>query len=323
MQDSRAKARLAVGAAIISAAPVLARVVALAPTASAFWRMAVGGAVLAALVAARRGRWPKGPVMRLAVLAGLCFALDLAALHRAVVMAGPGLAILLGNGQAFLLAAFGVLAMGERVGWRLLTGLPVAVGGLALILGGDPASADPVWREGVAWGVSTSFLYAGYLILLRAARAAANATGDEGEGAVVAVASVAAAAGLGGLALVEGASLAVETWQDTWAIVGLGFGVQALGWTVIGGALPRVPASRAGVILLLQPGLAFLWDVLGFGRVVGPLDAVGLALVLLGVGLASQPAAASAPPVDQSDEPPKPVRPAGTAAGRARRRRVA
>jgi len=43
--------------------------------------------------------------------------------------------------------------------------------------------------------------------------------------------------------------------------------------------------SRAGVLLLLQPAGAFLWDVLIFGRPTTGRELVGAGLALLGIYL--------------------------------------
>ena len=48
-------------------------------------------------------------------------------------------------------------------------------------------------------------------------------------------------------------------------------------------ALVVVEASRAGLILLLQPTLAFIWDVLFFARPTGVVDALGAGLALTAI----------------------------------------
>ena len=47
--------------------------------------------------------------------------------------------------------------------------------------------------------------------------------------------------------------------------------------------MPRLPASLVGLLLLLQPALAFVLDVLLFGRPTVLLDWCGLALALAGI----------------------------------------
>jgi drug/metabolite transporter (DMT)-like permease len=54
-----------------------------------------------------------------------------------------------------------------------------------------------------------------------------------------------------------------------------------VGWLLISRGIPHVEAGRAGLVLLLQPSLAFVWDILFFGR---PTDALDVAGAVLAVG---------------------------------------
>jgi drug/metabolite transporter (DMT)-like permease len=51
--------------------------------------------------------------------------------------------------------------------------------------------------------------------------------------------------------------------------------------------LPAVFASLAGFILLLQPSLAFVWDVLLFQRPTSLMNWVGVSIVLFAIYLGS------------------------------------
>ena len=93
--------------------------------------------------------------------------------------------------------------------------------------------------------------------------------------------SAAAVLGLSGI--VEAESFTVPD-RTTWiALVALGLLPQVLGWLLISQALPHVETSRAGLLLLLQPSLAFVWDVLFFGRETGAIAYVGVTLALIGI----------------------------------------
>jgi len=63
-----------------------------------------------------------------------------------------------------------------------------------------------------------------------------------------------------------------------------------VGWILISTALPRVQVSVAGLIILLQPSLAFIWDILFFARPTGALEVMGagLALTAIYLGLTRQ-----------------------------------
>jgi drug/metabolite transporter (DMT)-like permease len=56
---------------------------------------------------------------------------------------------------------------------------------------------------------------------------------------------------------------------------------------LISRAMPQLPTSLVGLLLLLQPVLAFLMDVVLFHRVTHTVEWVGLALALCGIFVGS------------------------------------
>ena len=80
------------------------------------------------------------------------------------------------------------------------------------------------------------------------------------------------------------------------SLLGLGLFGQVLGWVLIARAMPQLPASLVGLLLLLQPVLSFLLDVILFARPTAVDDWIGLGLSLVGIFIASsrrRPATAS------------------------------
>ena len=73
--------------------------------------------------------------------------------------------------------------------------------------------------------------------------------------------------------------------QSWGALLGYGLVSQALGWIPIAGGLVKVEMSVVGLILLLQPALALLWDVLFFARPTLPLEVLGALLTLFAIYL--------------------------------------
>lgn len=268
---------------MISFAGVFVKLVEVGPTASAFYRMLFGGLVLLALALARGDRLRPSPrALGFMLLAAAMFALDLFFYHRSIVYVGPGLATLLANFQVFILALAGVLLLGERLRWQTAVSIPLAVIGLATIVGFDWLSLEPRYRTGITYGLVTALCYAGYILSLR---------GSRGEGAMpslvanMAVISLACAGLLAVAVVVEGASFAILSAQDGVLLVGYGVTCQALGWILISRNITRVPASVVGLALLLQPTLAFVWDVLFFARRFTLAEAVGAAIVLAAIYL--------------------------------------
>lgn len=266
------------GAVVISFAPVFVRLADVGPTVSAFYRLTFGGAVLWALVLVRGGIRPAGARhLALSAAAGALLAVDLWIWHRSILYVGPGLATILANFQVFFLAAVGILFLREPLTGRLATAIPLAVLGLFLLVGLHWNTLGARYQVGIALGVLAGVAYAAYLLMVRRAQGMARSSD-----AVVTVAtlSVVAAVLLGLTAAFEGEGFGIPNLVTWGALLGLAFGPQVSGWVMISTALPRVPASRAGLILLLQPSLAFVWDMLFFGRPTTVVEGAGAALAL-------------------------------------------
>jgi drug/metabolite transporter (DMT)-like permease len=303
---TRAVLRLVAGAVMISFAPVFVRVTEVSPTVVAFYRMMIGGVVLLAWVLARGVRLNLGARVLVALaVAGVAFSVDLAMWHRSILYVGPGLATLLANFQVFVLAVTGVMFFGERLHARLVISIVLAVVGLGLIVGPRWDLLAPQYRWGVILGLLTAAAYAVYILSLRWAgiRAARHRDPGSGSGAParpdpardLALSSLVSAACLSATALVEGQSLAVVSLSEAGLLVGYALVAQVLGGMLITSALGQVPASRVGLILLLQPALALVWDVLFFARPVMIREVAGAVVALIAIYLGTRPARPAPP----------------------------
>ncbi|WP_168210876.1 DMT family transporter [Persicimonas caeni] len=274
------------GATLISTSAVWVRVADVGPTVAGFYRM-LFGAIALAVIAVVRG-WPMWRDTRYLLRflpIGAFFALDLFLWHRSIHFVGPGLATVLANLQVFVLAGAGVLFMGERLGWRFPLGLGLALPGLLLLVGVDVAELPADYQLGVAFGVGTAFAYSAFLLGMRRAQQNEDTLPP---GVNVMSASVWVALFLAAAALVEGQTFAIPNASTAGSLVIYGVMCQGLGWFLMTRSMPVLPASIVGLILLLQPALAMVWDILFFDKPFGPLDLVGGTLVLAGIYLASR-----------------------------------
>lgn len=274
------------GAALISTTSIFVRYAHVAPTVSAFYRLAFGGAMLTVLLILR-GQW-RGFGWRDAywlVVPALAFAADLIMWHRSIHYIGPGLATLIGNFQVFVMALAGVVFYGEKLGWRFACGLGLAIFGLWLIVGQGWSGLSANYRLGVVLGVLTGVAYAVYMLTQRRAQLRRPALTPQ-----LALCGVSLiCAGLLAVAVtVEGESFAIPDAQSWAALLALAFFGQVVGWVLISQAMPVLPASLVGLLLLLQPALSFVLDVILFARPTALADWIGLALSLLGIFVASQ-----------------------------------
>ncbi len=277
--------RMACGAALISTTSIFVRWAHVAPTVSAFYRMFFGGLMLVALLVVRR-QWRRFAWADVAwlLLPALAFCVDLMLWHRSIRDIGPGLATLAANFQVFIMAIVGVMFYRERLHMRFVAGVALAIVGLWLLVGVGWSSFTPQFRLGVYFGLLTGVSYAVYLLSLRQAQLQRSGLDPV---RTLCLNSLLAAAMLGIAMLVEQDSPAIPDVQ-TWAsLLGLGFFGQMLGWVLIARAMPELPTSLVGLLLLLQPALSFVLDVVLFGRSTSQMDWLGLALSLVGIFIGS------------------------------------
>ena len=116
------------------------------------------------------------------------------------------------------------------------------------------------------------------------------------------ISSLICAAVLGIASLIEGDSFVLPDLQSWSSLLGLAFFGQVLGWVLLTRAMPQLPASLIGLLLLLQPALSFVFDVILFARPTRMLDWIGVALSLVGIFIGSyrKPAPAAEPVPDNA-----------------------
>lgn len=277
-------AQMLLGASVISSSAVFVRWVEIGPGASAFWRMALAALILLLLLG-RGGlrHWRPAPrVLGLVGLGAAFLALDLWLWHRSILYVGVGLSTLLANFQVFVLAGVGALWLGERAGWKLWLGLCLGLVGLGLLLAPGWEGMDARFRLGVAFGLGAALAYGGFLLAFRAAQARRGPTPNQALQWWLCLGCVLV---LGLTVPLGGESMWPASAQDWLILAAYAAIAQVLGWLVIGRAMPLLPAGVVGLCLLLQPLLAYVWDVLLFGKRLGGLELLGIALSLAGIFL--------------------------------------
>lgn len=284
---------LLVGAFAISFSPVFVKLAlpyGVGGDAAAFHRVLIGGLglLVAAMMSRERASKPwnmpaSGWWWSLACAA--FFAGDLIAWHVSIAYIGPGLATLFGNFQVFVLAAWGIFLLGEKPGPRFFAGLALAMGGLLAIVAPAWAGAGEQYQLGVFYGLLTGLFYAGFILTL------GRSMGVCGEGSQLAVMtanSLLCAALIAPVMLLRGESLALDPGMPLLYMAGYGLSSQLIGWVLISRGLRETRMSLAGLILLLQPALAYVWDLLFFARPAGAAEMAGVAATLVGIGLGAR-----------------------------------
>lgn len=286
------------GAVLISSTSAFVRVADVAPTVSAFYRMFFGGLMLLLLLRAVNAPWrPRTRLLLALSIPAAAFALDLMAWHRSIHLVGPGLATLIGNLQVFFMALAGVLLYRERPGSRFLIGVGLAFAGLWLLVGRSWSEVGAGFQWGVWLGVFTALMYAIYMLSFRRIQQREPSASPM---YLLCWCSLVCAVMLGGAGVVEGHGFVIPNLKSWGALIGLALFGQVLGWLLISYALPRLDASMVGLLLLLQPLLAFGVDVALFGRATDGLDWAGLVLSALGIFIGSQRGRVPAPSQDNA-----------------------
>ncbi len=279
----KATIQVVVGASLISFAAVLARISQVEPSIVSFYRMLFGGTILLLISLFYPGAFAfrKRDVL-LASLCGALFACDLSIWHRSINYIGPGLATILANFQVFGMALYGTLILKEKASIRLKVSVPLAFLGLLMIVGLNFDKMKDNYKIGLLLGLSTAGFYTTFLVLFRKIETGAILAKSIG---VITIVSFTAALTNAIIALTTGESFAIPNLTSATILVAYAIVGQVLAWVVISVAISRVPASRVGLLLLMQPTLAFLWDILFFHRPTDVFDFIGAAIALFAIYL--------------------------------------
>lgn len=269
------------GSLVVSFGPIMVRGIDSTPPSTGFYRMAAGALVFAVMVAAHRSvPIIRGKTLAAAAAAGFFLSCDLTFWHRSIHLIGPGFATIIGNFQVFILGAAAVLFWKERLRREYLLGVCCAMVGLALTFKTEFAATGSVTVAGVIYGLLSSVAYASYVIMLRQKpRDRRLATLYQTMFVICCVGAVSFIAE--GFAVGEPAWIA--TPQNIAYLLGYGLSSQVIGWLIIARAVPLVATSTTGILLLVQPLGAYLWEILLLGRTPNALELFGASLMLFGV----------------------------------------
>ena len=287
---SRALFVVFIGGVCISFAPVFVRmldVTRIGATAIGFWRTLFGAVILFSLLKIRSKSLTLPAIGYFwAAMAGLAFFVDLFAWHRSIFFCGSGMATILGNTQIFGSSILGYFVFKEKLSIRFFLAAVSALVGVALLAGLGSSSVEFTERYvlGIFFGLITGIAYANYIISLKKA---GHAIPKLDFVALIAWMSLFCATFLGISTLIEDAP-AMPPDATSWLLLfGLGLVAQSAGWIAISSALPKLGASQAGLVLLIQPTLATIWGVLFFHEYLTGLQAAGAALTLGAIYLGS------------------------------------
>jgi len=268
---------LVLGASVIGLSAILVRLSETGPAAAGFWRLAFAMPLLALMTVRTTGQI--GRPSKVALWAGLFFALDLGFWHYGIRYTSVANATVLSNLTPVVVTIFAWLFLKQRPSNLFLLAVAAAVGGawlMAFHKGGGALLNPPL---GDALSVCTAFWYALYFLSMGEGRK------TQGASPLMFWVSVVGAPLLMVTALLLGEPI-MPAGPGGWAAcVGLGL-MHVSGQGSIAWAMGRLPISTASVVVLIQPVVAAYLGWVLFAEAIGPLQALGAAVTLGGVVLA-------------------------------------
>jgi drug/metabolite transporter (DMT)-like permease len=283
-QERAALALLICGALAISFSSIFVRLSELGPSATAFHRLFLALPLLmawSAIEGSGGGTQARPRSVRDwfdMTVCGLFFAADLIGWHWSLKLTTVADAIVLSNTAPIFVSFAAWLLFGERPTRLFVAGLALGVFGAAVLAGGSLAGHHgSLGGDGLA--VLTATMYAGYILAVKSLRGRFTA------GAIMTWSGIVSCLALLVAAYVSGESLLPASLHGWAVLFGLAWISHAGGQGMIAWALAHLPASFSSVTLLINPVAAsFLaWPILG--EAIGPWQAAGATLVLVGVGL--------------------------------------
>ncbi|MDX2493339.1 MAG: DMT family transporter [Desulfuromusa sp.] len=276
--------RLLIGSVCISFSPIFIKLAALPPDSAGFYRMLFAGLSLAVLMLLRGESLKMAQRPRLLLCcAGVILAIDFMCWHRSIELVGPGFSTLLGNFQVFFTALFSWLFLKQKISKMFMLAVAMALCGLLFITGVDWKTIADGYKLGIFLGLLTAVFYSGYILLIKASM------DDSSVSSVPAMLTVAIPCSLllAVITPLNGASFAIPSNNSLFALIGVGVVSTTIGWSLISSAIKHIQATVAGLILLLQPTLALIWDTLFFGRPTRGIEVFGILLILSAIYIGS------------------------------------
>jgi drug/metabolite transporter (DMT)-like permease len=284
MQSVQPLLWLLIGSVCISFAPIFIKLANVSPDSAAFYRMLFAGLSLFLLLKLKRtSLLMHRKAFVLLILGGISLSADFMCWHRSIHYVGPGFSTLLGNLQVFFTALFSCLLFKEKLHRNLIIAILVALTGLLFITGGDINALSDSDRLGILFGIGTALFYSGYILLIKSAMNYEEVNGV----AAMFIVSVCCTVFFSIITPAMGASFAIPDRSSLLALIGAGVVCTTIGWSFISSAIKLTSATIASLFLLLQPALAFVWDVLFFSRPTASGEIFGVCLVLSAIYIGS------------------------------------
>jgi drug/metabolite transporter (DMT)-like permease len=280
---------VAVGVLAVSAAAIFIRLAEAPAIAVAFWRCALGAAVLLPPAIVRKEQFPRGRTLFIGMVSGVALGAHFGFWISSLDYTSVAASVVLVSTQPVFVAILAYLLFGERTSPLSFAGILVALAGTVIIASDDSVGSAALFGNALA--LIGAVAVAVYVLIGRSSR-----TGGVGVLPYSIVVYSAAALALLPVALLFGVELwgySGETWFWLWAIT---LGPQLMGHTVFNWALRYVEASIVSGTILAEPVVSSLlaWVILferpGLPTILGGAVVLfGLFMLLRGYRVPSEP----------------------------------
>ena len=268
------------GAFLISFSPVFVNLVNIEPTVSGFYRMLFGSIALFIIYLIRNNENPlRRNVSKFIVFGAFFFSIDLWFWHRSIIYVGPGLSTLLANFQILFLPFLALIFFNQKTQRIQIFSILLGLLGLFLITGESWDTTGNNYKLGILFGLLTAVSYAGYIISMK--RIDHNVVANSDPIFNLLFVSLISAGLLFLFSIIEQTSLEIKSSGELIWMICYGLFSHVLGWFFILNGLQKVSAVTTGIILLTQPILSYVWDIVIFKKVITPIEYFGIVSVLL------------------------------------------
>jgi drug/metabolite transporter (DMT)-like permease len=282
-QSTWAVAALLAGATAIGAAPIFVRLSEVDPVSTAFYRLAFAQPFLWAMFRRHRqqkihdpANGPTKPALLLLIIAGIFFALDMAAWNVAINLTTVANATLLANTAPFFVAIGAFVIFKEKVGRTFVVGLLIGILGMVALSGASWSQGNRS-LSGDAMALLTAVFYAAYQLSVKKLRS------EIAVWELLAVSGLSATVVLALIALPTETNLIPTTAKGWLTLFLYAVFCQVLGQGLIVYGFAHLRASFSSLTLLFQPIVAtsLAWALLS--EPIGLAQGFGGALVLCGI----------------------------------------
>ena len=273
---------LLIGGIIMGFSPVFVREADVGPFASAFWRVLFALPILYlwfVIEQRRKTLTAKIKFTPTAVLAGVCFAGDLAFWHLAILHTTMANATFIVGLAPVWVALLSGRLVGERTSKNGIIGLGLCLAGIAFLM----QSSFEVSQQrllGDIFGMITSFFLGGYFLAMR------NGRRTENGGSLFLSSTIVTAIVLLATALAFENNLLAQS-PEGWAnLIGLGVLTHAGGQGLVTFAIGTLTALFSSLVIFIEAIAAAFFGWLIFEENMTPPQIAGSILIILGIWLA-------------------------------------